>query len=820
VEPATPEPKKRSAAATWTRRALLGTATLAGLGGAVWYSGILRWFEPSNPKPQSGSPSETATTPAEITDQATARGQVSVAAVAAGIVRIQITPVEGQTLGYSYAIPEELPATAATVSQDGDLITLHTDELQISVARQSGAISAQSSSGETVIEETENGFVASSGGFSWRLRIPDDETCHGLGQRALPLSLRGRTISMWNYDAGSYPVGADPLYLSVPFYLGQRNTLSYGIFWDNPARGSVDLDSAHSGELSIQSDRGPANLYLIVGSGPQQVVERFTSLVGRMELPPLWALGYHQSRWSYPNAARFRSIAAKFRQLQIPCDALHFDIDYMNGYRLFTWNRAAFPAPKQLLSDLRAIGFHGVAILDPGVKVDSSYPTYTSGRQGRHFLAAPDGGRLVRDVWAGASEFPDFTAPAARAWWSGQVRSFAANGFDGLWNDMDEPSTFDDAKTLPDLVQHSWEGDGNTHVGGGHAVYGMQMARATREGLTAANKNKRPFVITRAGYAGVQRYATTWNGDSLANWDHLRMSIAQLCNLGISGIPFSGSDAGGFRGDPSAELYLRWMQVSSMMPFFRTHSARTAQQREPWSYGTTMTNQLRGVIERRYQLLPYLYTQVQRATVDGSLIVRPMFFERPDDPAYRRIEDQFLLGDSVLVAPILAEGARSRMVTLPPGTWYRYGSGTPLAGGRTLSVTAGLDLPIFVRAGTVLPLWPVRQSTSQPVDRLILQVYRGQANSRLYEDEGDGFGYRDGKSLLSTFVTSQDDQGLTVKWTTEGSYQRPASRVEVQLFGWGPSLPHVSVDDKAVKATGTAPATITTKAFTQLRVGD
>ena len=797
---------------------MLGTATVAGLGGAAWFSGMLRWFGPSTPERQVEPSGETTTTPAGITDQATARGQVSVVAVAAGVVRIRITPVTGQTFPYSYAIPEDLPATAATVSQDDELVTLHTDELHVSVARRSGAISAQNGSGESVVEETDNGFVASSGGFSWRLRIPADETCHGLGQRALPLSLRGRVISMWNYDAGSYPVGADPLYLSIPFYLGQRDTLSYGIFWDNPARGSVDLDSTHSGELSIQSDRGPACVYLIVGSGPQQVVERFTALVGRIELPPLWALGYHQSRWSYPNAARFRSVAAKFRKLQIPCDALHFDIDYMDGFRLFTWKKAAFPAPKQLLSDLRAIGFHSVAILDPGVKVDSSYPTYSSGRLGGHFLAAPDGGRLVRDVWAGPSEFPDFTEPTTRAWWSGQVRSFAGTGFDGLWNDMDEPSTFDDAKTLPDLVEHSWEGGGNTHVGGGHAVYGMQMARATREGLIAADKNKRPFVITRAGYAGVQRYASTWNGDSLANWDHLRMSIAQLCNLGISGIPFSGSDAGGFRGNPSAELYLRWMQVSSMMPFFRTHSARTSQQREPWSFGTSMTNQLRVVIERRYQLLPYLYTQVQRATVDGSLIVRPMFFERPDDPAYRRIEDQFLLGDSVLVAPILTEGARSRMVALPPGTWYRYGSGTPLAGGRTLSVTAGLDLPLFVRAGTVLPLWPVRQSTSQPLDRLILQLYRGQATSRLYEDEGDGFGYRDGKSLLSTFVTSQDDRGLTVNWTAEGSYQRPAPRVDVRLFGWGPSLPQVRVDDQSGKTTGTSPTTITTKAFRQLTV--
>lgn len=728
----------------------------------------------------------------------TARGKVVVEAVAVGVVRIQVLDKGDAEPLRSYAVASDLPALDADVgSNQAGALVLTTADLSVSVDPHSGALAAVNAAGTPVITEAADGFAASGKGFRWQLALPADESCHGLGQRAFPLSLRDRKLGLWNYDARSYSPGSDPLYLSVPFYLGHRPGLSYGIFWDNPARGTLDLDTDNSGLLSYTCERRPLNAYLVTGDNPQQVVQRYAGLTGYMELVPLWALGYHQSRWSYLDAAAFRSIAARMRSERIPCDALHFDIDYMDGFRVFTWNKKSFPDPKGLLAELKADGFNAVAILDPGIKADAGYAVYREGASKKLFLTAPSGGRLRREVWAGLSEFPDFTNPDTRAWWADQVKTFARAGFVGLWNDMNEPSIFTDPRTLPDDTPHDWDGQGNTHVAGGHAVYGMEMARSSRDGLAALRSDRRPFVISRAGYAGLQRYATTWNGDSLATWEHLRITIPQLLNLGMSGIPFSGSDAGGFRGDPDSELYLRWMQLASMTPFFRTHSARTARERNPWTYGRSTTDAIRRVVELRYRLLPYFYTLVHRASTEGVPIARPMFFERPDSADYPQIDDQFMLGDSLLVAPILERDARSRDVVLPPGDWYRYGESGVVSGDRTVTDSAGLGLPLYVRAGAVIPTWPVRQSTSEKVDTLTLRIYAGSAQGRLYEDAGDGYGYRDGEYRLTTYSTTKDGTRLIVTASTEGDYTPPYATM-VQVYGLADSPAQVRVDGKVV----------------------
>lgn len=750
----------------------------------------------------------------------TARGTVLVEAVAAGVVRLRILASDTSPSLRSYAVPLAPPALDAQVESRPEALVLSTGELTVTVNPTTGAITASTAAGVEFLHEAGRGYEASGQGYSWQLTLPEGESCHGLGQRAFPISLRDRKLGLWNHDARSYKPGADPLYLSVPFYLGHRTDVSYGIFWDNPARGSIDLDSDSSGLLSFECERGPADIYLIVGDGPQQVTQRFAHLTGLMELPPLWALGYHQSRWSYRDEAQYRAVAARMRAEHIPCDALHFDIDYMDGFRVFTWDDRKFPDPRKLLADLKDDGFEAVAILDPGVKVDPAYPVYQEGTSRNLFLRTPSGGRLARKVWAGKSEFPDFTSAACRQWWAGHVEAFAEVGFAGLWNDMNEPSIFTEPRTIPDDTPHDWDGQGATHVAGGHAVYGMQMARASRDGLAASRPDRRPFVISRAGYAGLQRYATTWNGDSLSTWEHLRITIPQLLNLGMSGIPFSGSDAGGFRGDPDSELYLRWMQLASMTPFFRTHSARTAPERNPWTYGRATTDLIREVVELRYRLLPYFYTLVQRASAEGIPIARPMFFERPDLPEYQHLDDQFMLGDSLLVAPVLAQGARSRTVVLPPGNWYRVDDGTVIAGDRTITVSAGLGLPVFVRAGAVVPTWPVRQSTSRAPETLILGVYAGDGQGRLYEDAGDGFGYRSGERLASTFTTRLTGDRLSVTWAREGGYAVPYTDVQVRVFGLALAPSRVLIDGQP--ATGTRDGgvfAVSTRSFTELELG-
>lgn len=784
---------------TWPRRTLFGAAALGGVGlgvGAFWWGS-----GPANgPSPATTGSSDDPWTP--VLTATTARGVVTARLVADGVVRLQVVdPEQHPWTRHSYAVEQDLPPLPAQLDEQPDSLTLITPELRLTVDRTSGAVRAVNTAEATIIEESPSGFRPEGQGFSWQVRLPDDETCHGLGQRAFPLSLRHRRLALWNYDARSYQVGADPLYLSVPFYLGRRPGLSYGLFWDNPARASVDLDSDNNGLLTYSCTQRPLTLYLIVGDGPQQVTQRYTGLTGRMELPPLWALGYHQSRWGYRDEADFRRVATRMRKERIPCDALHLDIDYMSGYRVFTWDDTRFPKPAKLLSDLAEDGFKAVAIVDPGIKADEGYGVYRQAREAGLFLTAKGGGRLRREVWPGLSEFPDFTAPACRDWWAGQVGTFAAAGVAGLWNDMNEPSTFVDSRTLPDEVPHDWEGQGPiTHGDGGHNVYGMQMARASRDGLAGLRPDKRPFVISRAGYAGLQRYATTWNGDSLATWEHLQVTLPQLLNLSISGVPFSGSDAGGFRGDPGAELYLRWMQLASMTPFFRTHSARTAEERNPWSFGAELTDRIRDVIEFRYRLLPYLYTLARRASLDGTPIARPMFFEDPESTALRQLDDQFMLGGQLLVAPILSKGARSRKVALPDGDWYRLNAGTVIHGGVTITEAAGLGLPLFVRGGTVFPLWPVRQTTDEAPDLLTLQVYAGNGGGELYEDAGDGYGYRAGQHLLRTFTTGNDGGRLTVSCTSQGEFSVPYARIDVAVHGLDAAHPVVAVDGRPVEA--------------------
>lgn len=795
------EPKKTDESATeqrraWPRRTFLGVLGAAGLtGGLSWVT------RPSAPRP-AVTPSPTSRLSAEPVGLAvdTSRGHVRVDFLSPSVARVRVSRTASDSVPYSYAVDTRLAGSAAVqITEADDLMHLSSDDMRVTVNPESGAIAVTTIDGVSVIAETATGYVAASGGFSWQIQLPEDESSYGLGERAFPLSLRGRELTLWNADAGSYAPGTDPLYLSVPFYLGVRDNLTYGLFWDSPARSAIDIASDGLGRLTFSSEQGPMSLYVITGSGPQQVVEQFAQLTGVMELIPLWALGYHQSRWSYRDEAHFRRVAERMRALQIPCDALHFDIDYMDGFRAFSWDRRRFPDPAGLLKDLDSRGFKAVGILNPGVKSDPTYEVFRSGTQRDVFLRGSSGDPVEGTVWAGKSNFPDFTKPTVRAWWSKQVAEFAKVGFAGFWNDMNEPATFDGAgKTLPDDVVHNWEGEGKSHVGGGHAVYGMQMARSTRQGLVSARPQKRPFILTRAGYAGVSRYATTWNGDSQATWEHLRLTIPQVCNLGISGIAMSGSDIGGFRGEPGAQLFLRWMQLGSMLPFFRTHSARTAQERNPWSYGEPTTGMIRAAIERRYELMPYFYTQAERAAAAGTPMVRPMFFAQPDDPSLREIDDQFMVGDDLLVAPILAEGATLRTVRLPRGAWYHYGTGVSQAGDQNLSVDAGWGLPLFVRAGAVIPTWPVRQSVSEPLEGLILDVYAGSGRSTLYEDAGDGYGYREGDFRSSTLTSRLGGDQLEVTWSEEGSFVRPYTKVDVRIRGLAKPPSRVECDGAGV----------------------
>jgi alpha-glucosidase len=510
------------------------------------------------------------------------------------------------------------------------------------------------------------------------------------------------------------------------------------------------------------------------------MLARYTRLTGRTPLPPRWSLGYHQSRYSYYPDTTVENLTREFRRRDIPADVIHLDIHYMNGYRDFTFSPENFPKPKRLLDSLAANGFKVVTIVDPGLKVDSGYSVYRDGLARRAYLTLPDGTPYVGVVWPGPSVFPDFSRAAVRDWWGTRHAALVDVGVSGIWNDMNEPASFG-GQTIPDIVQFEGDGHPGTHLEY-HNQYGTLMARAAYDGFRRLRPERRPFIITRAGYAGVQRYSTIWTGDNNATWDHLRMSIPMIVGLGLSGIPFAGSDIGGFNGVPSAALYSRWLQSAALVPFMRTHAMIGTPRREPWSYGAEHERANRATIRLRYGMLPAIYTAYFQHTQQGSPVVRPIFWNTLSDSAALGTDDEYLLGDHMLVAPVVDSGAQSRVVYLPAGRWYRMGSGRVYDGGHPVSVQAPdvlsdggdttglLGLPVFVRAGAVIPSQSVLSYEGQRrLDTLNLDIYPGSATSELYEDAGDGYAYQRGEYRLTTFTTS-DAPRWSMALAQTGSY--------------------------------------------------
>jgi alpha-glucosidase len=552
------------------------------------------------------------------------------------------------------------------------------------------------------------------------------------------------------------------------------------------------------------------------------ILERYTRLTGRMPLPPRWMLGYHQSRWSYYPEAQVREVADEFRRRRIPCDVVHLDIHYLDGYRVFCWDRERFPDPPRLLADLGEQGFRAIAILDPGVKVDPGYHVHDEGLARDAFCRLPGGGLFQGPVWPGRCYLPDFTDPAVRAWWGDLYQPLLEEGLAGFWNDMNEPAIF--GGEMPSTVRHSYEGQGAAH-GPIHNVYGLQMARASAEGLERLRPGARLPLISRSGYAGLQRYALVWTGDNHSTWAHLRLGISICLNLGLSGLAFCGPDIGGFAGDCDGELLARWTQVGALTPFFRNHSAIGTAPQEPWAFGEPYESICRRWIELRYELLPYIYTAAWQAAQTGLPMMRPLSLAFPDDLRTYSLDDQFLLGDALLAAAVGHPGQRVRGVYLPGGQWYDFWTGRPAAG--QIEAAAPLErLPLYVRAGSVLPRGPVMQHTGEwPPEVLHLHVYPGDGQSWLYEDDGLTRDYGSGAFQLTCFLSQAAPGGdLVVLREVEGGFDPGYSRFQIHVHGLQVPPRRVRVDGRTVEADFVAGedagmARFTTGPWTRLEIG-
>jgi alpha-glucosidase len=625
---------------------------------------------------------------------------------------------------------------------------------------------------------------------------PETETYYGFGEKAFAgMSRHTQQMVMWNTDTYGYPVGLDPIYQSIGFFIALRQESgegrAYGLFQDNTHRSYFDMGKTAPERYTFGAQGGELNYYVFAGGRertPRRVLADYTELTGRTPLPPLWALGNQQSRWSYTPESRVREIARRFRAERIPADVIYLDIDHMDGYRVFTWDKTRFPNPSRMMADLRREGFRVVNIVDPGIKVDDSYAVYTEGRARGLFTRTAGGDELRARVWPGVCAFPDFTNPRAREWFGSLYKTLLDDGVAGFWNDMNEPATFLSEETpKPDIYHHPGKTfpldarhDGDGHPGSHaryHNVYGMLMARATFEGLRRLNTDARPLVITRAGYAGIQRYSAVWTGDNVATWEHLALTIPMLTNLGVSGVPLVGADVGGFSRSPSAELYARWLQAAALTPFLRTHTEAGSKDQEPWSYGDDYTRINRRSVELRYQLLPYLYTLFREHTETGAPPMRPLWFEYPSDSRTYLLEDQYLVGRDLLVAPVLQEGQRRRRVYFPRGdAWVDWWTGQRYEGGTDADIEAPLErLPLFARVGAVIPTQEVVQHTGEMARRpLSLTLVEGGRNSdaRIYQDEGDGYAYLRGRFTLVRVMQTPNE--ISVTQTSPNNDDTPA----------------------------------------------
>jgi alpha-glucosidase len=737
----------------------------------------------------------------------TSGARVAVTFTGVETVRVRLAPGGTFERDFSYAVEQkEREAVKATVTETRDEIRVSSPNgAAVRIKRRPFLVSVTDDAGRVVVEDDparQTSFDPDTGAVECSKKRVEWETYYGLGEKAgATLSRDTQQFVMWNTDTYGYPRGLDPIYQSIGFFIALRNEqghgLAYGLFLDNTSRTYFDMGKAEPSRLTFGAASGELNYYVFTGGKertPKSVLRDYTDLTGRAPMPPVWVLGNQQSRWSYSPESRVREVAKGFRDSRVPADVIYLDIDYMDGYRVFTWDKTRFPDPAKMIADLRAEGFRVVVIVDPGVKVDPNYYAYQQGQTGNHFVKNADGSELHATVWPGTCAFPDFTGPAAREWFGSLYKTNIEQGVAGFWNDMNEPGVFLSDKTpKPDIYHHPMKtfpltarhaGDGlpGTHARY-HNVFGMQMARATFEAQRRLRPDKRPFVLTRAGYAGVQRYSAIWTGDNVASWDHLRLSIEMLLNLGVSGVPLIGSDVGGFSGNPTPELYTRWLQAAALTPFLRSHSEWGSNPHEPYSFPKEFTDINRASVELRYRLLPYLYTLFREHISTGAPVMRPLWFEYPDDQRTYLVEDQYLVGRDLLVAPVVTEAVTKRKVYFPAGdNWVDWWTGKLYEGGKELEVEAPLNrLPLFARAGSVIPVQPVIQHTGEMASApLTLVVTPGKPfTSESWEDAGDGYSMED----IAVNTVKADETGkITI---SETSAERLRSPKYVELLGVG-----------------------------------
>jgi alpha-glucosidase len=706
------------------------------------------------------------------------------------VIRVRITQNEFRE-DFSYAVIREPLSRFREIRENKDNWQLLTDSLKIEINKTPFLIRFTDLKGQTLCEDYHDFPVTWQGTqvTAYKKLFPDEKFI-GLGEKNGPLNRRGNAYVNWNTDIPAYSYREDPLYVTIPFYIGIHGNAEYGIFFDNSFRTKFNF-GASTDDLfsSFSASDGELNYYFFGARDIPGIIRDYTWLTGRMKLPPYWSLGYQQSRWSYYPDSEVLTLAKTFRDKKIPCDMIYLDIHYMDNYKIFTWNSQRFPDPKAMTAKLNDMGFHLATIIDPGIKIEKNYTYYEDGLKNDCFVKYPGGKLYTGSVWPGRCHFPDFTSPKVREWWGRNCSALSDMGVEGFWNDMNEPSAW--GQSIPDIVRFDFDGHGST-MAEAHNVYGLNMSRATFEGTKKLMNGKRPFILTRAAYAGIQRYSAVWTGDNQATEEDLMMAVRMVNSLGVSGVSFTGPDMAGFIKNPTNELFIRWMSVGVYTPFLRNHAEIASRRKEPWSFGEDVEELSRQWLNKRYRLLPYLYSAFYESTRSGIPVARTLAINYTQDEKiyWEEFQNEYLFGPEILVAPCSSDKSYCK-VYFPEGEWYRMSDDRFYQGKTEEVVQSPLDdLPVFVKAGGIVPLQSVIQSTSElPAPVLELNIYYGKAMNSFtfYEDDGITCNNENGQYLSRAITFDPAGKTITIG-KAEGSYPSKFTSLRLILHGFGDIL--------------------------------
>jgi alpha-glucosidase len=714
--------------------------------------------------------------------------------VAGNLLRVAYTPpdrVARATGAVSNGTPDRVPVQ---FTDSGSTLTFAMPAMRVSVNRDPFRITLLWPDGAIMARDHTPSFGyddASGRVFNQRSILPGERLL-GAGARGGPLDRRGRQFVFFNVDRAEYKELDDPLYLSFPLYYSIAGGRAYGLFLDNAATPFFDLGKGQADVALLAAAQGNIDFYIAAGPSPGVVAASMARILGTMPLPPKWALGYHQSRYSYLSEGELGEVASRLRQSRIPCDVLWLDIDYMDRFRNLTWDPERFPDPRAMCARLERDGFARVAIVEPCVKTDD--PWWEELAAKRHVLTDAARRPVVNTIWYGDVGWMDFSLSPFRAWYKDKLKAFLDVGIDGIWNDLNEPAR----NVMPEAV-YDFDGERRTDEEARN-LYALKVTELSHQAMSELRPNRRPWIISRSGFSGIQRYSANWSGDASATWESLRTNIQMSLGMAASGQTFFGHDTGGFLGSPDGELFVRWLQFSLFTPLFRNHADKDSAPREPWAFADPFYGIIKSTIEERYRLLPFLYSAMEAASRIGDPLVIPPAFDYPgDDALYSRNLD-LLVGHYLLVAPVAEPGARERAVRLPAGlSWFEPPTGAWHRGGQEIRVAAPLDrIPVLIREGSLIPRGPLVQHTREEAPTTLdLAVYPGRDTAfDLYEDDGISLDYTRGQFLRTRLSLTHGLDGITVSTRRAGGALTPARRT------WNVAVNRVLARPRSVSLNG------------------